>query len=90
MPFVYPAGGLLNIRRAGVHRLPHCRSALINVGVFPVHAHYYEPQFDYRNANWDVSKDRVLTGIDWNVTGPLEVAFRFSEELSGIPRPQVR
>jgi hypothetical protein len=39
MPFVCPAAWLLkNIRRAGVHRLPLCKSALMNVGVFPIRA----------------------------------------------------
>jgi hypothetical protein len=69
LPFVYPAAWLLkSIRRAGVHRLPHCKNALLNVGVFPIRNHYYEPQFDHRNPSSDFSEERNLSGIDWNVS----------------------
>ncbi|MEI6332246.1 MAG: hypothetical protein WCP16_23650, partial [Pseudanabaena sp. ELA645] len=89
MPFVYPAAWLLkNIRRAGVHRLPQCKNALINVGVFPIRNHYYEPQFDNRNPDPDFFEDRNLQGINWNVPGQLEMLKRlsFSEELANIPQ----
>lgn len=89
MPFVYPAALLLKlIRRGGVHRLPLCRNALINVGVFPIRDHYYEPQFDHRNPKFDFSLDRSLPGIDWNVAGQLEMLERltFSDELAGLPQ----
>ena len=49
MPIVYPAAWLLKIiRRVGMQRLPLCKNALMNVGVFPIRNHYYEPQFDNR------------------------------------------
>lgn len=89
MPFVYPAAWLLkNIRRAGVHRLPLCKTALMNVGVFPIRNHYYEPQFDYRNSKQAFSADRYLPGIDWNISGQLEILERFvySSELADIPQ----
>lgn len=89
MPFVYPAAVLLKlIRRGGVHRLPLCRNALINVGVFPIRDHYYEPQFDHRDPKLDFSTDRSLPGIDWNVAGQLETLerFTFSDELAGLPQ----
>lgn len=88
MPLVYPAALLLKkIRRAGVHRLKHCKKALMNVGVFPIRDHYYEPQFDNRNPKPDFSQDRNLPGIDWNISGQLETLerFTFSHELSDIP-----
>lgn len=87
-PFVYPAAWLLkNIRRAGVHRLPFCKRALMKIGVFPIRNHYYEPQFDNRNPKPDFSKDRKLPGIDWNISGQLEFLerFVFSQELADIP-----
>jgi len=69
VPVVYPAAWLLkSIRRAGVHRLPRCRDALMNVGVFPIRNHYFEPQFDNRNPDPEFSRDRRLHGIDWNVS----------------------
>jgi predicted O-methyltransferase YrrM len=88
-PFVYPAALLLKgVRKAGVHRLPYCKSALMNVGVFPICDHYYEPQFDNRVPRQDFSKDRNLPGIGWNVSGQLEMLerFAFSNELADIPR----
>jgi hypothetical protein len=88
MPFVYPAAWLLkNIRRAGVHRLPLCKSALMNVGVFPIRNHYYEPQFDNRTPKPKFSQDRTLLGVNWNISGQLELLERliFSQELEDIP-----
>ena len=89
MPFVYPAAWLLkNIRRAGVHRLPLCKSALMNVGVFPIRNHYYEPQFDNRTPKPDFSQDRNLSGVNWNISGQLELLerFIFSQELADTPK----
>ena len=89
MPLAYPAAWLLkNIRRAGVHRLPLCKRALMNVGVFPIRNHYYEPQFDNRSPKPDFSKDRNLPGINWNISGQLETIkrFTFSQELADIPQ----
>jgi hypothetical protein len=89
MPLVYLAAWLLkNIRKAGVHRLPLCKSALINVGVFPIRNHYYEPQFDNRNPRPDFSQDRKLQGIAWNIPGQLKMlgSFTFSQELLDLPK----
>lgn len=87
IPLVYPAGRLLKwIRRAGVHRLPRCRDALLNIGVFPIRAHYYEPQFDYRNPSVGFFKDRNLHGIDLNVTEQLDLlkGFTFAGEFAEV------
>lgn len=74
IPFVYPAAWLLkNIRRVGVDRLPLCKNALMNVGVFPIRNHYYEPQFDNRTPKPDFSEDRNLSGVNWNISGQLEL-----------------
>lgn len=86
---VYPAAWLLkNIRRAGIHRLPLCKSALMKVGVFPIRNHYYEPQFDNRNPRTDFSQDRNLQGIDWNIPEQLKMlgSFAFSGELLDLPK----
>jgi len=46
-PFVYPAALLLKlVRMAGVQRMPLCKKALLQVGVFPIRNHYFEPLFD--------------------------------------------
>lgn len=89
VPFVYPSALLLkNIRRTGVHKLPHCKNALLNVGVFPIRNHYYEPQFDNRISNPDFSQDRNLQGINWNISGQLAMLkiFTYSSELTDIPK----
>lgn len=89
IPLVYPAAWLLKIiRKAGVHRLPLCKSALMKVGVFPIRNHYYEPQFDNQNPKPDFSQDRNLQGIDWNISGQLKMlgSFTFSKELLDTPK----
>jgi hypothetical protein len=88
VPFVYPAAWLLKkVRSAGVRRLPHCRNALMKIGVFPIRDHYYEPQFDNRKTKQPFSMDRNLPGIDWNIAEQLELlaTFSFSHELAQIP-----
>ena len=88
MPFAYPSAWLMkNIRKAGVHRLPFCKNALMRVGVFPIRNHYYEPQFDNRNPRPDFSQDRNLQAIDWNIPGQLKMleSFSFSEDILNLP-----
>lgn len=88
LPMLVPAAWLLRfVRRAGVDRLPKCRSALVSIGVFPIRDHYYEPQFNYRHLRQPFSRDRSLPGIDWNVPEQLELlaGFSFAGELAGIP-----
>lgn len=87
--FVYPAAFLLKIVRGlGVEALPLSKNALMNVGVFPIIDHYYEPQFDHRNPSTSFCNDRELKGIDWNTDGQLKALarFHFSEELADIPQ----
>lgn len=87
-PFVFPAAWLLKIiRRSGIQRLPICKSVLLNVGVFPIREHYYEPQFNYKGLRQAFSRDRNLTGIDWNTSGQLDnlAALTFAHELTGVP-----
>ena len=88
VPFVYPAAYLLKIiRRAGVHRLPICKVALMQVGVFPIWNHYYEPLFDSRTLSYPLEQDRDLPGINWNIPEQLALlnCFHYNEELNNIP-----
>lgn len=74
LPFVYPSTWVLKLlRRAGVHRLPNCRAALLRVGVFPIRNHYYEPQFDMRQLRRPLDAERPLPGIDWNFPEQLQL-----------------
>ncbi len=89
VPFVYPSAWLLkNIRRAGVQKLPLCKKALFQLGVFPIRNHYYEPQFDLRGKKQSFSKERSLPGIDWNIEEQLRLLeiLTFSKELENIPQ----
>jgi hypothetical protein len=85
---VYPAAFLLRmVRRIGVQRLPLCKNALLQVGVFPLRNHYYEPQFDFSHCDAPLSMDRTLPGIDWNAESQLAVlaGFTFADELADTP-----
>lgn len=89
LPLLLPAARLLKvIRRVGVHRLPHCKSMLMRIGVFPICSHYYEPQFDYRTTGKPFSEDRALPGLNWNVVEQLNLLATFSatHELADIPK----
>lgn len=88
-PFVYPAALILrNVRRLGVQRLPYCKNALMQIGVFPIRNQYYEPQFDFRESKLPLSQDRILPGIDWNTKEQLKIlsTFSSSHELSNTPK----
>ncbi|MET0661357.1 MAG: class I SAM-dependent methyltransferase, partial [Steroidobacteraceae bacterium] len=81
---VYPSAHLLKaVRRAGVQRMPLCRSVLQNVGVFPIRSHYYEPQFHFDAAR-PLSDKRTLGGVDWNVPGQLALLdeMKLASELN--------
>ncbi|MBN1883550.1 MAG: class I SAM-dependent methyltransferase [Deltaproteobacteria bacterium] len=92
-PFIYVSGRLLRfIRREGIVNFPRAKNILMNLGVFPIFNHYYEPRFDNRDPKYPFSQDRILPGIDWNITGQLALldTFTFSEELLHVPetRPE--
>jgi hypothetical protein len=91
-PLVYPAGHLLKlIRKAGVARMPRCKQALMQVGVFPIWNHYYEPLFDSRILSKPLDEDRNLPGINWNASEQLEILnkFDYAEEFKDVPRTKV-
>ena len=89
VPLVYPSAWLLKqIRRAGVQRLPKCKNALLQVGVFPIRDHYYEPQFNHQHSKRAFSEDRSLRGIDWNANEQERWLTKlvFAQELSDLPQ----
>ena len=90
-PFVY-FGGLFArlIRRAGSHRLPHCRNSLIKAGAFPIASHYYEPQFSFNpRETARFAQVRDLPGIDWNIDGQLSLLneLTFADEIDSLETP---
>jgi predicted O-methyltransferase YrrM len=87
-PFVYPGAFLLKlIRMAGVHRMPLARKALLQVGVFPIRNHYFEPLFDGRHLGRRLEQARALPGISWEVPGQLDLleSFGYNRELENLP-----
>ena len=88
LPLVYPAAVILKIIRfVGVHYLPLCKKALLQIGVFPIGNDYYEPLFDARHLRLPLSHERDLAGIDWNVSQQFEMLdrFQFENELDDVP-----
>lgn len=91
--FIYPSAGLLKIVKiAGVKRLPLCKNALTQVGVFPIRNHNYEPQFDFKNIKRPFSDERYLTGIEWNINEQINLLDQliYAEELVNIPTGEVK
>ena len=88
VPFVAMAALLLRgVRRIGIRRLPASRNTLLDLGVYPLRAHYYEPQFDNRQPRRPFTAERALPGIDWNAAGQLRELARmtFAAELADLP-----
>lgn len=79
------------IRKVGVSRMPFCKRVLMQVGVFPIRNHYYEPLFDSRVLGRPLDQDRNLPGIYWNVAEQLDILerFCFNDELKDVPRSKV-
>lgn len=78
------------VRRIGLHRLALCRKALLGVGVLPIRRHYYEPFAHPDDLRNPLDRERLLPGIDWNVSEQLEVLSRLRfegelEDLSAAP-----
>ncbi len=64
----------------------------MQVGIFPICNHYYEPQFDNETLKKDLAKDRNLQGIDWNISDQLKTleGFTFSNELLTIKKEKTK
>jgi hypothetical protein len=86
-PLTYLAALLMRtVRSVGVQRLPQCRRVLLEVGVFPIRNHYYEPRFDYRHSSLNSDHERNLPGIDWNLEAQRALLRRmvFASELASF------
>lgn len=86
VPFVWVSAGIMKLVRAwGIGRLPISKSTLLNVGVFPVLDHFYEPKFNYTDDVF-FKEERNLTGLDLNIEGQLLMLTQFchASELKGI------
>jgi hypothetical protein len=88
LPFVWGSAVTLKfIRRVGIEKFPHSKKVLINVGVFPIRDHYYEPLFNPKHLYKPLSDERNLPSIDWNVSEQLAILnmFNFQHEFDNIP-----
>jgi len=67
--------------------MPRSKRALLRAGVFPIRNHYYEPQFDFSGRDPIRSPERLLPGIEWNVSGQTALleTLSFADELSDMP-----
>lgn len=88
LPFVlFSAIVLKFLRRRGIKRFPFSRKILLNVGVYPIRDHYYEPLFDPKHLRKPLFDERILPGIDWNEDEQLAMLnmFNFQREFETIP-----
>jgi len=87
-PFVVGSAFVLKfIRNVGITYFPLSKKMLLNIGVFPIIDHYYEPLFNPKHLKRPLSDERALPGIDWNINGQLALlkAFDFQHEFTDIP-----
>jgi hypothetical protein len=66
--------------------MPVSKKIFKTVGVFFITNHYYEPLFDDRKLKLPLTRNRTLSGIDWNNEGQLSLLakFDYQDELSKI------
>ncbi len=87
-PFTFLSAILfLVMRKTGMQRFKISRKILMKIGVFPIMDHFYEPMFNPKHLIHPLSEDRLLPGIDLNVTEQLDLLskFHFNNELSSFP-----
>ena len=63
---------MLCFRKFGAHKLPLSKKILNFIGIYPLTDHYYEPQFNFRNLNKNLSENRYLPGINLNLTRQIQ------------------
>ncbi len=79
-PFVFLALLLLKVvKRHGAHKFPINRFLFQRTGVYPIHDHYYEPQFRY-STDFNARKIRNIH-IDLNEEAQIRALNNFSHQL---------
>lgn len=87
-PFTYLSAVLLStIRKIGTKRMRLSKKIFMIVGVLPIRDHYYEPLFNPKHLKYSLRKDRILSGLDFNIKEQLEILnkFKYNEELVRFP-----
>ncbi len=86
IPFVFlNALLLLKIRKIGIAKFKYIKKILLNIGIFPIIDHYYEPLFITKHLK-SLKLDRELPGIDWNLEEQLSLLnnFNYNVELEKL------
>ena len=87
LPFILGSGCILKLfRHIGTQKLPLAKKLLLDIGIYPLRDHYYDPQFNPKYLHKPLSGKRSLPGIDWNIDEQLEMlnSFNFQNEFSNI------
>jgi hypothetical protein len=84
-PFVFLSVFLLKmIRKFNVKRnFPLAHKIFIQLGIFPIRDHYYDPLFNPKHLSKPLETPRNLSAIDFNIEGQLDLLrhFQYSEEI---------
>jgi hypothetical protein len=83
-PFTLLGAIWFRLVRNRLRDMPRSKRTLMNVEVFPIVDHYYEPMFNMAHLRTSLQQECTLPGIDFNVEEELSIlgAFRFSDELA--------
>ena len=87
-PFVILSALILRkIRKMGINGFPKSKKTLLKMGVFPITDHYYEPLFNPKHLYKELSLERKIKGINWNLKEQLQTleSFDFQDEFKDIP-----
>lgn len=65
-PLLVPISIFMVWVRRYIFYLPLSRKTLLNIGVFPIRNHYYEPLIDFSELKKPLEAERNLPGIQWD------------------------
>lgn len=75
------------LRKNSLKSFPVSKKILLNIGVFPILDHYYEPLFNRKHLRYSLRLNRNLPGIDFNDDEQLKIlkSFDYNDELIKFP-----
>jgi len=79
---------LLIIRRLGLSRMTVSNTIFNNIGLLPIHNHYYHPLINPNKHNLKSLRDeRIIGGLDLNINKQKEIilSFNYVDELLKFP-----
>ena len=77
---------LLFFRYFGGHKFNLSKYVLKKIGIFPISSNYYEPQFNFDNLKNELSDERKLNGVKFNIQSQFELLkkFNFNQEIHNL------